>query len=71
MRLNEVLNILEIWDSNYIYDKKFLSGLRLYIQPQFEMAKDKFVTNQVFEGKSQIEESEFMENLDLKQTVED
>ena len=71
VRLNEVLNILEIWDSNYIYDKKFLNGLRLYIQPQFEMAKDRFVTNQVFEGKSQIEEADFMENMNLKQTVED
>ena len=56
VRLNEVLNILDLWDNNYIYDKKFISGLRLYVQPQFEMAKDRFVTNQVFGGRTQIDE---------------
>jgi hypothetical protein len=45
-RLNVVVNLLDLWDSHFIFQKTFTDTLRLFIMPSHEQAKAKFLANQ-------------------------
>jgi hypothetical protein len=53
-RLNEVLQILTIWESEQIYKKTFIDLMKRYILPAHQVAKNKYQVNQALSA--QVEE---------------
>ena len=49
-RLNEILQILNIWQQEQIYQKRFIDLLKRYLIPQYELAKSKYECNQAQGG---------------------
>jgi hypothetical protein len=45
-RLKEILNVLNLWEQQFIYQKKFIDRLKLFIGPQHDIAKSKYMANQ-------------------------
>ena len=42
-RLEEILSILNIWQDQFIFTKAFIDQLKVYILPQFELAKQRMI----------------------------
>ena len=51
-RLNEIVNMLDLWDNQFIFQNTFINLLKLYVLPSYQLAKDRFLANQCLHGYS-------------------
>lgn len=39
MRLNSILNVLDLWDTQFIFQHSFIHRLKIFLMPQHDLAK--------------------------------